>query len=1000
MSMGASLKVGASNAEFNKAMKDMVSDMKNVKSEFTLASTQAKLFGTATDQLKAKQTQLTSALSIQNNMLKNQENQLKTLAQNAENLKTKQSDLATKIEATTAKYKESVSETGKDSEASKALKTEIDGLNESYAKLDKSIDSNNSKMNTVTQKMNGTKTSLLENNKALEETNTKLKTSSLDEFATKAEKVSTTTGNMANKLAPASTAIAGIGIASATASVEFEDSMAKVFTIADDTQVSYDDMKKSIMDLSSQTGISANEIAYNVYEAISSGQSTGDAVNFVTKATKLSKAGFTDSASSLDILTTTLNAYGMSADQVTNVSDKLITIQNLGKVTVDQLAKSMGEVIPTAKSAGVNLDNVSSAYALMTSKGVDSAQTTTYLNSMINELSKSGTTASTNLEKLSGSTFQQLIGSGKSLGDILTIMQTGADASGKSLNDMFSSQEASKAAMILSTNAGQDFNTVLGQMQQSTGATEIAFEKMDATSGSGLKKSFNDLKLSAINMGDALAPVTSSIANGLKDVTTWMSNLSEGQLKAIASCGGLVLGITGVLMAISGIAGGIAGFITLVGYIEKLKVLMTEWTIVTKLQAIAQGALNLVMSLNPIALIVIAIVALVAGIVLLYNKCDWFRNMVNELGAWLVNLFTVTIPSAFNSVVEWFNELPAKFSAIWETIKTAFSTGWDNIVAFFTESIPAWIASVVAWFNELPGKIGLAIGLVLGTLARWAVDVISWIATNVPIFINNIVTFYSELPGKIWTWLVNVVTQITNWGTNVLTYITTNVPLWIESIVTFFSELPSKIWNWLVEVVTNVVTWGTNMLTQAKEGMTNVYNGIVDTFTDLPEKMLDIGTNLVKGMWDGIKNSADWLMNKITDFADSIIEGFNDAFDIHSPARKMNPTGTFIVQGVGVGIEDETPNLENDINRSITSLTSGLKSTVDINANTSTGTTTSNSASTTTDTATTMYDKILSKMDAMIEAVDIKLNGKSIVDGTVDDMSEALALKSGRESFA
>ncbi|EPZ61799.1 phage tail tape measure protein, TP901 family, core region [[Clostridium] sordellii ATCC 9714] len=264
---------------------------------------------------------------------------------------------------------------------------------------------------------------------------------------------------------PASTAITGIGTAAAMASVGFEDGMAKVSTIADTTKVPLGDLRKGILDLSNQTGISSEEIANNVYDAISAGQQTGDAVSFVSNSTKLAKAGFAEAGQSLDLLTTIMNSYGLKAQDVTKVSDTLIQTQNLGKVTVGQLSADMGRVIPTAKDLGVNLEQVASGYAIMTSKGIKSAETTTYMNSMLNELGKSGTTANKALKKASGKSFPELIKSGKSLGDILAMMEKEAKKSGKSLGDMFGSAEAGKAALVLSSKSGKEFNDMLGKMK-------------------------------------------------------------------------------------------------------------------------------------------------------------------------------------------------------------------------------------------------------------------------------------------------------------------------------------------------------------------------------------------------------------------------------------------------------------------------------------------------------------------------------------------------------
>ena len=119
--------------------------------------------------------------------------------------------------------------------------------------------------------------------------------------------------------------------------MDYETAMQKVSTIADTQAVPLDKLSKQITALSSETGIAAGAIADDVYNAISAGQKTGDAVNFVSNSTKLAKAGFAESSQTLDVLTTILNAYGMEADKVGVVSDMLIQTQNKGKVTVGEL---------------------------------------------------------------------------------------------------------------------------------------------------------------------------------------------------------------------------------------------------------------------------------------------------------------------------------------------------------------------------------------------------------------------------------------------------------------------------------------------------------------------------------------------------------------------------------------------------------------------------------------------------------------------------------------
>ena len=209
--------------------------------------------------------------------------------------------------------------------------------------------------------------------------------------------------------------IMAVGAVAIKTAADFETAMAKVQTIADTTTVPIDELQQSILDLSDETGVAATDIAEAVYNAISAGQDTADAVSYVETTTKLARAGFTDTASALDLLTSITNAYGLEAKDATKISDKLITVQNRGKTTIAQLSSSMGKVIPTASAFGVDLDNISAAYVVMTKNGISTAESTTYLNSMLNELGKSGTKASTIIKKSTGKSFTELMKEGKNL---------------------------------------------------------------------------------------------------------------------------------------------------------------------------------------------------------------------------------------------------------------------------------------------------------------------------------------------------------------------------------------------------------------------------------------------------------------------------------------------------------------------------------------------------------------------------------------------------------
>jgi len=333
------------------------------------------------------------------------------------------------------------------------------------------------------------------------------------------------------------------------AAQEYETAIAKVSTIADANVVPIEQMSSEIMKLSNTTGIAASQIADDVYNAISAGQQTGDAVNFVSYSTKLAKAGFAESAQTLDVLTTILNAYGMEAEEVSKVSDMLVQTQNKGKVSVGELSSVMGKIIPTANANNVALEQLCAGYAIMTSKGIAAAETTTYMNSMLNELSKSGTTAEKTLRATTGKGFKELMTEGKSLGEVIQILQEEAEKIGKSLNDMFGSAEAGKAAVSLLSGGVEGFNEQVAGMVDSVGATEEAFAKMDQTTEAKMQKAKNSIANLGIVLGQNLLPIVGNLADKVAAVVIKVSEFAQANPKLVQTVMKVAAALAGMRIA-------------------------------------------------------------------------------------------------------------------------------------------------------------------------------------------------------------------------------------------------------------------------------------------------------------------------------------------------------------------------------------------------------------------------------------------------------------------
>lgn len=292
------------------------------------------------------------------------------------------------------------------------------------------------------------------------------------------------------------------------------------------TLLSGDDLTKyfeGLIEMSNRTGVAFTDLAESMYSALSAGVPQDNVLEFVENTVNLSKGGFTQTATAIDIVTTALNAYQMEMSEDTHVQDVLITTQNLGKTTVDELASNMGKLIPTANSVNVAFDQLGAMYATVTANGVATAETTTYLNAMINELGASGSTAEKAMQAatagtdMAGKKFSEISAMGYDVTDVLKLMDEYAQSTGKSLSDMFSSSEGAKAASILLSNM-EGFKSNITSMIDSAGAASAAAETMMDTTAEKIQVAKNQIDNLTSSIAEQLLPVIGETAQEISDV--------------------------------------------------------------------------------------------------------------------------------------------------------------------------------------------------------------------------------------------------------------------------------------------------------------------------------------------------------------------------------------------------------------------------------------------------------------------------------------------------
>lgn len=504
------------------------------------------------------------------------------------------------------------------------------------------------------------------------------------------------------KVSVASAAPAAALGASVKLASDYTDAVAKVGTVADLQSVPLEKLRDDMLQLSTETGRGAGEIADATYQAISASVDTADAVSFVGTSVGLAKAGFLETADAVDVLTTIINAYGLEASDAARLSDILIQTQNDGKTTVNELSQSMGQVIPLASAYGVNIENLAASYAQLTKNGVATAQAGTYLKSMLNELGDSGSDVGEILKSKTGKSFGQLMNDGMSLGDVLGILNDSVNGDSEALAGLWSSSEAGTGALsILSSGVGA-FNDELGNMQDSTGNVADALETLSTPSAKA-QESLNAVKNAGIELGsaalEAIAPLLEQLAETVKSLTERFSNLSPATQT--------------VIVAVMAILAALGPVIIIIGtLIQSIGAIMT----IAPAVATALGAVKIAIAAigGPVTIVIAVITALVLKLIHAYNTSEEFRNKVNAVFDAVGN----KVNAAINTIIGVFQSGIAYYKNAVSDIRAA----WSELVSWFSGKVSDFVSIgknvLMGLWNGINDKVGWLKGKVKGVVDK------------------------------------------------------------------------------------------------------------------------------------------------------------------------------------------------------------------------------------------------------------------------------------------
>ena len=595
-------------AQYKQAIASCNSELSTLKSALSLVESEFRGNANSMEALTAKGAALDSMYKKQQEKVSTLEAALRNAQRAQEEYASRVSTAQSNIERCERALETLRRSTGDTTEEQEALTKELDKWNSELeeaqagqAAAERGVQNWQKQLNGAKVELNTLSDEIGKNNGYLSEARASADgcANSIDKYGKETKKAGEESGKFGDKAKSAidnlATVLAAAGIAKtvkeiadtlmecAEAAESFETSMAKVSTLADTSVVPLETLKEEFVTLSGETGVAVGALAEAAYQALSAGVDTADVVNFVATATKTSAAGFTEASTAVDVLTTAINSYKLEGTEAERVASMLVKTQDEGKTSVGELAANMGRVIPSAAAYNVSLENLTTAYALLTKGGMNTAISTTNLGAMLDELAKSGSNVAGILEEQTGKSFAELMGSGSNLGDIMTILSESVDGDATAFSNLWSSTTAGKAALSLLNTGAEEFDRTLGVMANSSGAVDRNFQIMADTTEFAhqrMKTAAENLKIA---VGDQLNPSLERLYDVGTDAFTWAADFANEHPAVVKAVAAVVVGLGTVAAGVTAVVA-------------------------------ATAALDVIMAANPIGLIAAATVAAVAAV--------------------------------------------------------------------------------------------------------------------------------------------------------------------------------------------------------------------------------------------------------------------------------------------------------------------------------------------------------------------------------------------------
>lgn len=723
----------------------------------------------------------------------------------------------------------------------------------------------------------------------------------IDEAGKKVQAFGDSVTSAGQALMPASVAVAGLGAAAVKTAADFDTSMSKVAAVSGATGDDLDALRDKAREMGSKTKFSASEAAEAMNYMAMAGWKTGDMLEGIEGIMNLAAASGEDLATTSDIVTDALTAFGLSAQDSGHFADILAAASSNANTNVSMMGETFKYCAPIAGALGFSAEDTAEAIGLMANAGIKSSQAGTALRTIMNNL--------TGEIKLSGA----------ALGDV-TIQTTNADGSMRSLSDILAdcrgafsqlseSESAAAAEALVGKNAMSGFLALMNAGEGDIEKLSSAIANCDGTAAQMaetmqdnlagqltiLKSQLEEL---AISFGEMLMPAIRAIVSKIQAFVDKLNHMSEGQRKAILTIGLMVAALAPLLVIIGTVISkvGIAmqGFVKLATGVKKLGVAVKAGTGVFGKLGAALGGIS-----APVLAIIAVIGVLVAAFKHLWDTNEEFRNAITAIWEGIVSKITAFC----QGITERLNALGFDFGSIVDVLKAI----WDGFCQFLApvfEAAFTVVSTVLGTvLDVITGLLDVFIGLFTGNWSQM------W---------DGIKTIFSS----IW----DAITSILDTALNLLRSLADTVLGWFgttwESVWSGIKSFFETIWNGIVSffsgIWSSIVSTVTSQINAVKTVVTTVFNAIKTTASTIWNGIKSTISTIVDGIkskvssvFESVKSTVTNVFNGIKSTATSVWNGIKSAIITPIEAAKEKVRGVVsAIQGFFSGMKIQLPHIK------------------------------------------------------------------------------------------